>query len=347
MRIAHVITGLGIGGAEYMLKDIVAEYERRGYEQQIFYFRDGPLVEQMSVSCVRVTSFSFFKVLKSFLPDIICSSLWRANMLSIVAGKRMGVPVMITLHNNASHDGWVRQIFNRIMLPWADYRVAVADTVADSYRRLLSAKHSSSIAIIPNGINIQTTDYYKKNMSVKRSDLNIRFDTFVIGVVGRLEPVKGFDRLIRLCGPLCKTMPLCLVIVGDGSQRDALQSLAQQLGIDQAVRFVGAADAMRYYSLFDCFVQTSHSEGLSRALLEAMSFELPCVILEDTMYHPVIVHNQNGLLACNLHEMTMQIIELYENKKSRVDLAKAARLSIEKKFSLVRMIDLYIRFIDC
>ena len=74
------------------------------------------------------------------------------------------------------------------------------------------------------------------------------------------------------------------------------QRILQRFGIADKVTFVVGQSAYGYYPLFDCFVQSSHKEGISIALLEAMSWGITCVVTNSDAKHPVLTANKDGLL---------------------------------------------------
>jgi glycosyltransferase involved in cell wall biosynthesis len=115
--------------------------------------------------------------------------------------------------------------------------------------------------------------------------LRIPPETPVIGSIGRLESVKHYALALHAFARLQALntggdAPL-LVLVGDGSERKALEALALTLGIAKRVRFLGwRDDAEALYGAFDLFTLTSRSEGTSISLLEAMSSGV-CPIVTD------------------------------------------------------------------
>jgi glycosyltransferase involved in cell wall biosynthesis len=96
--------------------------------------------------------------------------------------------------------------------------------------------------------------------------------------VGRLEHIKGVDRLVRA---LTVVDGLALVVVGDGSERPTLEKLAADLGVAGRVHFVGFSDRVpEYLRAVDAFFLASRGEGMSNALLEAMASGLACAATE-------------------------------------------------------------------
>ena len=105
-------------------------------------------------------------------------------------------------------------------------------------------------------------------------------DSLVVGVVARLEPVKGVADLIEALALAAPDVPrLRLLVVGDGRSREALEQQTAELGLGDRVRFTGFRDDVgTLLSGLDVFCLPSHSEGLPFALLEACAHRLPLLV---------------------------------------------------------------------
>ncbi|MCY3627814.1 MAG: glycosyltransferase family 4 protein [Gammaproteobacteria bacterium] len=127
--------------------------------------------------------------------------------------------------------------------------------------------------------------------------------------VGRLVPVKGFDRLIQAW----QKIPIPLDIVGDGPERGHLQSLIQKNGVSDRVRLIGESkvvfDVMRNK---DLLVAPSHREGFSYVILEALQFEL-CVISTKTGIAPDLIPEEFLLEQPTTKLLTERIKCVIEN----------------------------------
>jgi glycosyltransferase involved in cell wall biosynthesis len=105
-------------------------------------------------------------------------------------------------------------------------------------------------------------------------------DSLVVGVVARLEPVKGVADLIEALALVAPDLPrVRLLVVGDGRSREALEQQVAELGLAERVRFTGFRDDVgTLLSGLDVFCLPSHSEGLPFALLEACAHRLPLLV---------------------------------------------------------------------
>lgn len=148
-----------------------------------------------------------------------------------------------------------------------------------------------------------------------------------IVTVGRLEEVKGHRYLIEAFARIYNK-EWELSIVGDGSLRSDLESLASSLNVSDRIEFHGhLTDFRLQLSEAQIFVLPSLKEGFPNALIEAMSVPLPC-IASDTFngHHEIITDGQNGLLVQpgNVDELTRALEYLIENKQLREKIKSKA-----------------------
>lgn len=204
------------------------------------------------------------------------------------------------------------------------------------------------IDVIVNGVDI--TRFYPRTErdTTPLPDKMTNPESFVIGTVGRLAPVKAQADLIRSFSQLCKTLSqgrnLILVIVGDGPELHSLTSLANRLGLDDQVLFTGeTSDTAAYFRSFDVFVLPSVIEGISNTILEAMATGLP-VIAGDVGGNPeLIVDGETGLLypVRNLVALGEAIAVFINQPELRKRHGMAGRARVEKELSLDRMVQRY------
>jgi glycosyltransferase involved in cell wall biosynthesis len=124
-------------------------------------------------------------------------------------------------------------------------------------------------------------------------------DQIVVGAIGRLEPQKRFDLLIRACAALREQWPaLRLLIAGDGSQRAALESLAATLMPGGACRLLGhRSDVTALHHGFNLFAQSSDYEGTPNSVLEAMALENAVVATSAGGTSEIVEDGVHGLIV--------------------------------------------------
>jgi glycosyltransferase involved in cell wall biosynthesis len=136
-----------------------------------------------------------------------------------------------------------------------------------------------------------------------REQYRIPADAFVVGSIGRLEPIKRHDEAFRIFASLgSETAPSepHFLLVGSGGDESSLRHLAQALGIANRVHFCGfVPDESRadYYSAMDCFLMVSKAEGLGMTLIEAMACECPVVATNSGGPSEVLIREDLGWLV--------------------------------------------------
>ena len=141
-----------------------------------------------------------------------------------------------------------------------------------------------SFAIVPNGVD---TDLFKpdaRSRASVREEWGVEADQRVIGVVGRLNPVKGHEQFLHSARALIESdSALTFVVVGDGDDvyRERLLGLSRRLGITKHIMWLGERrDMARIYNGLDLLCSAALSEGFPNVAAEAMSCGTPCVVTD-------------------------------------------------------------------
>lgn len=206
-----------------------------------------------------------------------------------------------------------------------------------------------AVDVIYNGIDVGPLPDAAARQSA-RNALDIPEETIVVGTIARLDPVKNLGTLIRAVVLAARAQRLCLLIIGDGPERRALEAAAAQSGLPSAIRFLGHRDdARRVLAACDVFANSSISEGVSLTILEAMAAGLP-VVATRVGGTPEVIDGTCGLLVPARNEAALAgaIAELAAAPALRATLGRAARGRVEAQFTLDRMVrayrDVYERF---
>jgi len=175
---------------------------------------------------------------------------------------------------------------------------------------------------VPNGVE---TSRFKPIERSANPKVRILF-------IGRLIPRKGFARVIRAL-PIVRELtqrPFEVEVVGTGAHRPELDSLAEEMGVSDLIRYVGVVpydQLEKSYQYADVFVLTSLSEGMPSVILEAMGVGLP-VVASDVGGNNEIVHEgDNGFLikGDDLDLLAKRLAELIDNDELRSRMGKRSR----------------------
>lgn len=221
--------------------------------------------------------------------------------------------------------------------------VGVTEDVTNYIRNHFKMADSKLITI-HNGIDLS-----KFSQGIERdktrAELNIDKTSFVVGTVGRLEPIKNYETLITAFGMLVKSVPnSILVFVGEGSVRNRLESLVNDLDLTGKVIFFGLRrDIPNILKSMDVFVLPSHSEGLSIALLEAMSAKIPVVASGVGGNVNIITNGTNGILfePKRPDQLSDALCRLWKDADLRKKYSENAFNVVKERYSLEKMIEAY------
>jgi glycosyltransferase involved in cell wall biosynthesis len=212
-------------------------------------------------------------------PRVLVSSMTHANLVALWAARIAGkaTPVLVTVHNTmsqatAGRNGWVARLEPRLMrtfYPWAHSVVAVSQGAADDLSRSLALPREEVKVVYNPVITPELVALSRKPTG--HPWLQPGQPPVILGV-GRLTRQKDFATLIRAFAEVRRQAPARLIILGEGEDRSALETLVSQLGLTGDVALPGFREnAMAYMAGSALFVLSSAWEGLPTVLIEALA----------------------------------------------------------------------------
>jgi len=162
---------------------------------------------------------------------------------------------------------------------------------------------------------------------------------------GRLHPQKNLPLLLNAWVEVARRSPANLILVGPGSDREALMELSRSLGIADRVQFVGAVPSpAEHLRAADLFVLPSVAEGMSNSLLEAMATGLPCVVSGVGGNTDLIAPGSTGVLVPDPtpEAWSAALLALINSPEEARHLGRNALARIEDEFSLRAVVDRYV-----
>lgn len=206
----------------------------------------------------------------------------------------------------------------------------------EDHARALKHIHAKRIEYIP-GIGIDTSKFGRSTVGRedKRRELGLREDDFVILTVAEMNKNKNHTLILKALGLLKDRSGFDRVqylICGQGDLQPQLEAEAEALGIREHIHFLGfRRDVQDVYKCSDIYAFMSFREGLSVALMEAMSCGLPPVCSPIRGNTDLVEHGTEGLLAeFNPEAVADAIWELYQNPARRARLGAAAAEKINQ-----------------
>ena len=314
MKVIHLISGGDSGGAKTHVLSLLQNLNKT-ITAQLVCFRDGPFAEEArsmgipTMICGGNNIPHLRRELAAYIREggyqlIHCHGS-RANMIGALLRKPTGLPVVSTVHSDYKLD-YMGRPFARLTFgainAWAlrhlDYRIGVSDAMVD----LLIDRGfpPDRFYAIYNGIDFTPAPSQGDRLAYLRGlGADVEENSVVVGIAARLNPVKDMSTLIRGFAEGHKSCPrLRLVIAGDGEERQKLEDLAKELGVEKEVTFAGwiSGGMDRFYSALDVNALTSLSETFPYALTEGARFHLATVATAVGGIPYLIDQDVNGYL---------------------------------------------------
>ncbi len=200
------------------------------------------------------------------------------------------------------------------------------------------------VRFVPNGVELER---FAANRGGESSDsirarLDLPEQTLTVGYVGHLRPEKNPLRLLAAARSVLEATPLALLFVGDGPERQALESYARREGIEARVRMVGhQSDPVPYYRAMDLFAISSDTEQMPVALLEAMAAGLPVVSTDVGDVRAILPAAQQHFVRDSQAGLAEAIVELGRAPEERERLGRLNRRRVEERFGFTSMVEAY------
>lgn len=256
-----------------------------------------------------------------------------------LAGLR--TPIVFTEHGRLSDAG---PSGKRRLANWFLQRLAARSYgVSNDVRLHIVAEGFApdAVGVIYNGIDVGPAPAAALRTDVRQS-LGVDDGTFVLATIARLDPVKDLGVLLDAVHAT-GDVPMLLLVIGDGSERPALEAQAAALGLGARVRFLGHRnDARQWLAGCDAYVNTSISEGVSLTILEGMAACLP-VVATAVGGTPEVVDDACGVLipARDPAACAAALRRLASDRHARETMGAAGRQRVESRFTLDRMVNDY------
>jgi glycosyltransferase involved in cell wall biosynthesis len=350
LRIAHVIGGLNVGGAERHVVNLMNAFSGQtrdliliGHQGAGTGLRpaldEGVSVHELLIRRrdLPVGVRRLARLFRTLRCDVVQSHMFWSNLCVSLAAPLAGVQVLITTEHGENrwkrprHRWLERAVISRL----ADLRFCVSREIMR--RRLeIDRVPADKLMLIPNGTQVPADPIEC-----------IRREILTIGTVGRIVPEKDHANLIaavRLLRDLGYRFRVC--VIGDGPDLAAVRRRAAESGVGELFEFPGmVSDVEACYRRFDVFVLSSRQEGQPVALLEAMAIGLPCVAtdvgaisltLESGAEGTVVEPQRPEALADGLRPY-LDSLEL------RARHGRAARARIEREFAIGAIAERHLR----
>lgn len=357
MKIAFLARSLEYGGSERQLVELASGLAVRGHEVQVgAFYPGGPLEQLLAEQSIPVHHFHkrgryetvrfLLRVrrwLRTFGPDLVHGYLIAPNLASSIL-KPFLRPARIVWGVRASfidfdryprHEKWAFQA-GRYFCRSAD--MVLVNSRAGYEHHIRQGYPRSRMRLVPNGVD---TDRFRPDPdsgAALRAEWGIEPSTPLIGLVGRIDPMKGHERFLEAAAALPaedRTRFVCIGSGPAGCERE-MKGRASELGLDDRLFWLPFRAAMvPVYNAIDLLVSCSSGEGFPNVVAEAMSCGTPAVVTDVGDSAEIV----GGLGRVMKTTEPAAMAAAWQAVLSDPPAPSLLRSSIEERYSLIRMVE--------
>ena len=357
MKVLHLINTLSAGGAELHLLTLCRHLKRLGVETVVAYLKEGkgsrPLRSDFEAAGIPVFYLKgegvnlirpwlqLHCLLKQEKPNILHTHLPRADLLGFLTClsgfSGSWVCSVHDIHTKSWRGRWALPLFG-LLWRQADRIIAISEAVKNwlvsSYKVL-----PERVQVVYYGIEPERWVSPGRNL---RSEWGL-VGKPIVGTIGRLEPRKGHDILIRAMSSVVRQFPqITLLIAGHDpwGYKSVLERLVTQLGMERHVRFLGFQnDIPSFLHAIDVFAFASRSEGFGQVVIEAMAAGKPVVVSRIPPLTEIVIDGETGLYAEpeNPESFAEKILWLLFHQEEAQNMGKQGQELVRRRFSAETM----------
>lgn len=352
-----------------------------GYHNRVVHIPAGPEVPLPKAELERYIP-KFVQGIKSFAEsknihyDLIHSHYWMSGLAAIELSQTWNIPFLHMFHtlvlmkNRIAQtpqemEGEYRILGEKKVISKAN-RIIAATLAEKSQLEFLYKAPSSKISVIPPGVD--TRHFYPIPKDEAKEVVGVPEDSHTILFVGRIEPLKGIDKLIQAISIIqnngeLRCCPHNLVIIGGepnakseemNAEMARLQDMVEDLGIENFVIFLGKQDQQLlpyYYSASEIVVMPSHYESFGMVALEAMACGTPVVASQVGGLAFLVRDGETGYVVPgnDVQMLAKRLVELIKDKDLRNKLGnKSAEYAQLYAWEIIseKMIEVYNQVLE-
>ena len=358
-RIALVCFSRSLGGLELSTLRLANAIKAKGAYAMVIVPQSSPLQQRATESGLEVAaltprwkygdvqaSFHLAGILKEHhIERVVLMQSQDIHFASIASFIWPGAKLVFYQQMDSRHnkrDLWHTWFFSKLSL-WITLTRGMMENVV-SFTRVSRAK----VRVVPLGTDFHRFEPALFNQSEARSFFGLPPENKIIGVLGRLDPGKGQEILLRAIPEVIKHHPEVLFVIagdetaGEPGYKVYLENLCRTIDVDQHVKFLPFTDNVpRLMAALDIFVLPSFGETFGLVVIEAMAMEKPVIATNAGGLPEIITDGQTGLLVepRNVDALACAIKKILENKSLMISLGRSARKEALRRFSMDNCVD--------
>ncbi|MEA2329577.1 MAG: hypothetical protein QOE68_4536 [Thermoanaerobaculia bacterium] len=304
LRVSHVITGLGVGGAEMMLVKLLSALDPEQFRSHVISLSSdlalSPAVREMGIpiDVLNVAPFAasvlpavvrMRRLLRDAKPDLVQTWLYHADLAGGLAAKWLGLPVIWNVQTSTVDPKGISRRTVRVVNLCARTSGFIPDKIVSCSQAAVgihtSLGYRDKFRVIPNGTDLGIFRPDDEVRCAVRTELNVGDAMPVIGMIARFHAQKDHPNFLAAAADLARTHPrVRFALCGLGLQPDneELMTIVREHGLQDHVLLMGLRrDIPRVLNAFDIHtLSSSFGEGFPNVLGEAMATGVPCVVTD-------------------------------------------------------------------
>ncbi|GMV51492.1 MAG: D-inositol-3-phosphate glycosyltransferase [Nitrospirae bacterium] len=298
MKVLFLTRALNVGGAERQLVVLARGLRKRGHEVAVAVFYPGGLLEaELKDVGIPILSLAkrgrwdlvgfvlrLIQMTRRYRPDVLHSYI--SNLVTVVVQPFLTSTKIVwgvrSSYMDFSRYDWLFRVSYGLACRLSHSAdLIIANSHAGRRGHVADGYPADKMVVIPNGIDIERFRPSPEARVRIRGEWGLSEDALLIGMVGRLDPMKDVETFLSAAAAVASTRhAVHFVCVGDGhpEYKAVLQEQARTLGLADRVRWTGTrTDVADVYSALDLLVNCSYGEGFSNVIGEAMACGIPCI----------------------------------------------------------------------
>jgi glycosyltransferase involved in cell wall biosynthesis len=350
MKIVHVESGKHLYGGALQVSYLLEGLATRGVENVLVCAPGSGIGQhfkssvQANVRVVEIVPSSLSirfglaleKLLRTEQPDIVhLHSRRGADVFGAMAARRSGVPSILSRRI----DNPVKSILTRQKFHYYDRIICISQGIKNV---LASANvDEAKLCVVRSAVDAKPWMEIPTRKSLS-DEFNLPEDAIYLGVVAQLIERKGHHILLEALRNMPERERLRVLVFGKGPQREVLERLVREMGLEEIVRFTGFRDDLpRWMGALDILVHPALMEGMGISLLQASAAKVP-IVASDVGGIPEAVRNgENGILVPPNDAVALRaaIRKLVQNPDLRKQLGETGRRIVTEEFSIDTMVE--------
>ncbi|MFZ4057699.1 MAG: glycosyltransferase [Ferruginibacter sp.] len=314
------------------------------------------------------------KIIREFKPDIVHTHASKSGAIGRLAARSSNVKLVVhTFHGHVFHSYFSKFISNiivqveRFLARKSDAIVAISDIQRKELVEVYKIAPAEKVFTVPLGFNLDKFSQDQADKKIRfREKYHFQADEIVIGIVGRIVPIKNHEMFVEVAAAVKQksNKKLKFVIIGDGESLPLIEKKCTALGLSynyfpteptkQADILVTSWETKMDMALagIDIVVLTSHNEGTPVSLIEALAAYKPVVATKVGGVEDVITHEENGFITAvdDVQSFSDYVVQLVNDEPLRHKMGQAGHNKVIGNYSKQRLVNdmrkLYLHFLE-